>query len=55
MSIRIPNTLTKKQLKNFVEIYKGIYGITISNDQAEKQGLEIIRFIATILKAKYQK
>ncbi len=55
MTILIPNMLTKKQIENFQIIYKNIYGVDISNEQAETEGLDMIQFIAVILEAKYQK
>lgn len=55
MTIRIPNTLTKKQIEQFKSIYKNRYGVEISTEQAETEGLDIIQFIAVILEAKYQK
>lgn len=53
MRLYRPNSLTKKQLKRFHDIFEKQFGYRLSDEEAIKEGLELISFIATIIESKY--
>jgi hypothetical protein len=49
MFIKIPTELNDKQIQEFQQIYKKVYGEEISREEAINQGLSIIRLLAISL------
>lgn len=50
MSIVIPTCLTKEQVLTFQELYFERYQEKINFEQASQKGLQLVQFMATILK-----
>ena len=50
MKLRVPTELSDKQIEEFQRIYKEIFGEDISKEDAIKEGLNLIEFIASIIK-----
>ncbi|MFV0572867.1 MAG: hypothetical protein ACK5M1_10625 [Xanthomarina gelatinilytica] len=53
MRLYRPNSLTNQQLKTFHNIFEAHFGHRLSDEEATKEGLELISFIATIIESKY--
>ncbi len=53
MRLYRPNNLTTKQLENFHKIFEKQFGYSLSDEEAVKEGLALISFIATIIESKY--
>ncbi|MCE1168998.1 MAG: hypothetical protein LWX70_12985 [Sphingobacteriia bacterium] len=49
MILRVPTKLSEKQIEEYQRIYKEIFGKDISRDDAEKEGLNLIEFIAIVI------
>ena len=57
MTIHVPSSLTEEQIRKFQGIYQRQHGESISKEEAEEQGLRLMRFVAFILEGhpKFQK
>lgn len=53
MRLYRPNKITKQQLKTFHKLFKQEFGCQLSDEEATKEGLELISFIATVIESKY--
>lgn len=51
MTVKIPDKLTEEQIKEYQRIHKNDFGEDLSTEEAEENGLNLIRVIATIINA----
>lgn len=49
MILRIPDKLSDEQIEKFKRIYKEVFNLDFSNEEAEKEGLCLIRLIALVI------
>jgi len=49
MAYILPSALTKEQITEFKILFKKQYGIELSDDQANENGLRLIYFIAKVV------
>ncbi len=49
MILRIPDKLNDEQIEKFRKIYREIFNMDLSKEQAEKEGLSLVRFIALVI------
>ena len=49
MKLRVPTELSDKQIEEYQRIYKEIFDEDISKEDAIKEGLNLIEFIALII------
>ena len=49
MILRVPDTLTEEQIKEYQRIYKEKFGEDISREDAIKEGLSLIRLVAIVV------
>jgi len=49
MILRVPETLTEEQIKEYQRIYKEKFGEDISREDAIKEGLSLIRLVAIVI------
>ena len=53
MRLYRPNSLSERELKTFHKIFNKEFGYQLSDEDATKEGLELISCIATIIESKY--
>jgi predicted RNA polymerase sigma factor len=49
MSIRVPDTLTNKQIEEYQALHKKYHGTDISREDATEEGLRLMRFVALVI------
>lgn len=49
MILRVPDSLTEEQIKEYQRIYKENYGEDISMEEANELGLSLVRLIALVI------
>lgn len=54
MTLKIPDTLTEQQIREFQELYKGVTGEEISKEEAEYEVLRTLAFMASIIDRRYR-
>lgn len=49
MSLNVPTTLSSEDIKEFKRLTFEEYGIQLSDDEARRDGLDLIGFVAVVL------
>lgn len=49
MILRVPDSLTEEQIKEYQRIYKEKFGEDISREDTIKEGLSLIRLVAIVI------
>ena len=49
MILRVPESLTEEQVKEYQRIYKEKYGEDISLEEAHELGLSLVRLVAIVI------
>lgn len=49
MILRIPEKLSDEQIEKFRRIYRDIFNMDFSKEEAEKESLSLIRLIALVI------